>query len=56
MSEYPPNQLSYENKMPEMMQQVEDCTDRGDFKDAFYVMILMMSHMLWRIQELENVK
>ncbi len=51
---HPPNQLTRDNQIDKLMHQQEECVDRGDFKDAHKATLLLVSHLLWRIERLED--
>ena len=51
---HPPNQLTRDNRIDELIGQQAECVDRGDFKDAHKATLLLVSHLLWRIERLEE--
>ncbi len=51
---HPTNQLTRDNQIDKLMHQQEECVDRGDFKDAHKATLLLVSHLLWRIERLEE--
>jgi hypothetical protein len=48
------NKLSQENNVGDMMDSITHAVDHGDVKEAFYGSLIMINHLLWRIQELEG--
>ncbi len=54
MSLQPPNKISQDNHIPEMLDQMLGSAEHGDFKEAFECTLIILSHVMWRIQELEK--
>ena len=54
MSDHPPNQMTFDNRIPDLMDQMQVFTEQGDFKEALTCSLMLLSHMMYRIQELEG--
>ncbi len=54
LNNFTPNKLSLDNHLPELMDQVVEAAEHGEFKEAFGGTLIMLNHLLWRIQELEG--
>lgn len=52
--QHDPNQISYENHIPELLEQLTRSMEYGDHTMALRNIVMLLSHMLWRIQELEK--
>ncbi len=51
---HPPDQLTRGEQIEELMHQQIECVERGEFKDAHKATLLLVSHLLWRIERLEG--